>query len=614
MHARLTRRESGSLITFAAVALLTLTNASFGQHDSRQSVLPTEIPWSGDSERLVAAPGDPWITPSEASGLTRTPRYDETVEWLRKLVEASPSLRMLSIGRSAQGRDIWMVVASKEGANDASSLRRNGRPTILAQAGIHSGEIDGKDAGLMLLRDMTVGGSKSDLLNAVNLLFIPILSVDGHERFSAFNRINQRGPEEMGWRTNARNENLNRDYAKLDTEEVRAVVSVISSWQPDLYLDLHVTDGADYQYDVTYGYNGAHAWSPDIAAWLDNHYRPAVDAALTSNGHIPGPLIFSANGRDMSGGNFDWTASPRFSSGYGDLRHLPTVLLENHSLKPYRQRVLGTYVFLEASLNAVASGYQELRAATVADRDRRREEVPLGWSVPSDSPPGRMKLNGIGSRSRLSAVSGSLVTEWTGETVVQEIPVLSMTKPTPIAARPRAYFVPVEWSLITDRLELHGIEVERISEARDEEVTVYRLPGASLEGDPFEGRARVKPGAPVQEQRTITLLPGSAVVSTDQPLGDLAIVLLEPESVDSYFQWGFFLSVLQQTEYFEPYIMEPTAARMLEMDPELRSAFEEKILNDPEFAGSADARLRWFYEKTPYVDATYRLYPIARSR
>ena len=196
--------------------------------------------WNGKSRGLIAKPEDPWVTPSERTGLTGTPRYDETLAWLRSLVAAAPELSLQSLGKSEEGRDIWMVIASRERAFGSSELRRAGKPSLLAQAGIHAGEIDGKDAGLMLLRDMTVGGSKRELLDRANFLFIPILNVDGHERSSPYGRINQRGPVEMGWRTNAKNLNLNRDYAKLDTPEVRAVVAAINAYEPDLYFDLEV--------------------------------------------------------------------------------------------------------------------------------------------------------------------------------------------------------------------------------------------------------------------------------------------------------------------------------------------------------------------------------------
>ena len=297
-----------------ALLMVAVWTAVLPAQPGETALLPPELPWDGKSKRLIVADDDAWITPAERSGMERTPRYDETVDWLRRLVAQAPELQMVSLGRSAEGREIWMVVASRGGGADPEALRKNGRPTLLAHAGIHAGEIDGKDAGLMLLRDMTVRGTRKKLLDRCNLLFVPILSVDGHERFSRFGRINQRGPIEMGWRTNRRNLNLNRDFAKLETEELRALVAAVIRWQPDLYMDLHVTDGVDYQYDITFGYNGTHAWSPNISRWLDTVFTPEADTALERMGHVPGPLIFAANQRDMSGGMGVWTAGPRSSS------------------------------------------------------------------------------------------------------------------------------------------------------------------------------------------------------------------------------------------------------------------------------------------------------------
>ncbi|MEE9227278.1 MAG: M14 family zinc carboxypeptidase, partial [Acidobacteriota bacterium] len=204
------------------------------------AILPPELPWSGKSRSLMVPTDHPWVTPAEKTGLARTPRYEQTVSWLRKLVDAAPELAMVSLGASPERREIWMVIASEQGASTPEALRANGKPILLAQAGIHAGEIDGKDAGMMLLRDLTVRGNRSDLLREANFLFVPIFNVDGHERFTRFNRMNQRGPEESGWRVNARRLNLNRDYSKLDTPEMRALVTALNRWEPDLYLDLHV--------------------------------------------------------------------------------------------------------------------------------------------------------------------------------------------------------------------------------------------------------------------------------------------------------------------------------------------------------------------------------------
>ena len=204
----------------------------------------------------------------------------------------------------------------------------------MVQAGIHAGEIDGKDAGLMLLRELVFGRWRV-LLDRANLLFVPIFNVDGHERASTYSRINQRGPDVTGWRTNARNLNLNRDYAKLDAVETRAMVAALDQWKPDLYIDTHVTDGSDYQYDVTFGWNDS-GYSPQSARWMRSTLAPQVNSALRAQGHIPGPLIPD----DLAQGLTIATLPPRFSNGYGDVRHIPSILVETHSLKPNEQRVL----------------------------------------------------------------------------------------------------------------------------------------------------------------------------------------------------------------------------------------------------------------------------------
>lgn len=585
--------------------------------------LPPLAGWTGKSESLVLEPGHDWVTPAEAAGLTETPSYDETVAWLRRLVARAPELDMVSVGQSAQGRDIWMVIASADGAFSPQAMADVGKPVVLAHAGIHSGEIDGKDAGMMLLRDMTVLDRRRELLEGAQFLFIPILNVDGHENRSPYSRMNQRGPERPGWRTNARNLNLNRDFAKLETAGARAVADVVNEWSPDLYLDLHVTDGADYQYDITYGWNGEHAWSPEIAGWLNEHFRPAVDGELEDWGHVPGPLIFAVNGRDLSKGIVEWTSSPRFSNGWGDARHLPSVLVENHSLKPYRQRVLGTYVFLAAALEAVAEEGDSLREAVAADRAAARDKVVLGWEPDPDAG-ASMQFKGIRSERVKSDITGSEVVRWTGEPIQQEVPVVRLTRPAASVDRPAAYWIPAAWADVAGKLDEHGIRMTRTQEPREVSATAYRLPEAALvrdgEGDaaftgvnPFEGRARVAPGQVVAERVTRTLPAGSWRVPTDQPLGTLAVLLLEPRSTDSLFQWGYFHEILQRTEYFEPYAMEPLARQMLEADPELREAFQEKLETDPAFAEDPSARLMWFYEKTPYYDDRYRMYPILRE-
>lgn len=572
-------------------------------------ILPPLIPWNGASRALVVPAGDPWITPSEAGGLKTTPRYDETVAYLNRLVKAAPQLKMISLGKSAEGRDVWMVIASKERAFTPEALRKTGKPLVLAQGGIHAGEIDGKDAGLMLLRDLTVRGTKRELLDRVNLLFVPIFNVDGHERVSRYSRINQRGPEISGWRTNARNLNLNRDYTKADAEEMQAMIRALVTWQPDLYIDLHVTDGADYQYDVTYGWNGAAGYSPAISNWLDRTLRGPVDAHLRAQGHIPGPLIFTD---DPLSGVGSGQSDPRLSTGYGDARHIPTILVENHSLKPYDQRVLGTYVFLEQTLRTVGAEAASLRQAIATERARRPVSVPLSWRVPANAPKESVEVLGIESRLTLSPISGDVRREWLGRPVLQPAPFQRASEVETSVKPARAYWVPAAWRDVIAKLDLHGIPYEKLTEARDVDVTMVRLLDPKFDTPQFEGHVRVT-ATEKPERRRERFPAGSVRVSTDQPLGTLVTLLLEPSSPDSLFQWGFFNSILSPTEYVEAYIMEPMAAAMLAEDPKLAEEFRAKIESDTAFRGDPRARLQWFYERTPWYDERARLYPVGRE-
>ena len=572
------------------------------------SLLPPAIPWNGQSRQLVVPDSDPWVTAFEKSGLTHSPSYDETVAWLRRLDEASPELKMVSIGRSAEGREVWMVIASRERAFTPAALERSGKPTLFVQGGIHSGEIDGKDAGMMLLRDMTVRRTKRELLDRANLLFVPIFNVDGHERSSRHSRINQRGPEISGWRTNARNLNLNRDYMKADAEEMQAMVRALDTWDPDLYVDVHVTDGADYQYDVTYGWNGRQGWSPAIAAWLDTAFRPAADRALSSSGHIPGPLIFI--GHDLSRGLTQWNADPRFSTGYGDARHMAAILVENHSLKPYDQRVLGTYVFLEQAMRSVGEGGAALRNATAADRSRNAA-IPLAWRA-AEGQAETIDFLAIEAKTSLSPISGDVRVEYTGKPFTQRIPFRRVLEATSSVSRPAAWWVPAAWREVIAKLDQHGIRYERIASPREVDVEMYRLKDPKFAADQFEGRVRVS-ATPVAERRKERFPVGSIRVPADQPLGTLAALLLEPASPDSLFQWGYFNSVLDETEYFESYVGEPLAGQMLAADPALAKEFQARLESDPQFRSNPRERLHWFYARTPYFDQRAFLYPVGRE-
>lgn len=573
--------------------------------------LPPLLPWQGSTESLIT-PKHPWVTPAELSNLTETPDYAATVSYLQKLVASSALLRMESIGKSPQGRDIWLIKASMQPELIGKDKGKSGRPTLLVQAGIHSGEIDGKDAGLMLLRDI-VHGDKQSLLAQVDFLFIPILSVDAHERKGKFNRMNQRGPVEQGWRSTAQNLNLNRDYAKADSLEMQAVLKAINSYQPDLYMDVHVTDGEDYQYDITYGFNEPFAsQSPNGASWLASVYRPALDQALSAAGHIPGPLVFALDPMDFAKGLQGSTSTPRFSNGYGDVRHLPTILVENHSLKPYRQRVLGTYVLLEHSLQLLAQQGKALQLAKKADENARPQRQVLAFKAAEQ--PDLIPFKGISYEIAHSDIINGPYVKWTGQPKEYEaLPVFWEKVPAVEVEVPKAYWIPPQYQDVITRLQHHGIQFSRLEKSGKLELQQLSASSHELASRSFEGRVGVK-ATFTPSWSEFALPAGSVRVSTDQPLGALAVALLQPEGPDSLFSWGFFHGMFERTEYFETYAMLPWIEQELKTNKTLATDFAAAVKADPKLAKDGQARLHWFYQRSPFYDQTYLKYPVLIER
>ncbi|MCO7191183.1 MULTISPECIES: M14 family metallopeptidase [unclassified Pseudoalteromonas] len=577
------------------------------------SHLPPLQDWQGKSVSLMQEQG-PLTTDFELSKGLESPDYAKTMAFVDRLVAANPTqFKAVTIGKSDAGRDIKMLVASQVNQFSPAMLKNNNKPTLLIQAGIHAGEIDGKDAMFMLLRDIATG-KRRDILNKVNILFIPILNVDGHERRSVYNRINQRGPKEMGYRTNGLNLNLNRDYTKLDTPGVRAVMNVINQYQPAMYLDLHVTDGADYQYDITYGFNPSFASeSPAVAKVLEQHFTPMIDEKLRQQGHEPGQLVFVMDKRDFKQGLAGWVASPRFSNGWADIKALPSILLENHSLKPYKQRVLGTYVFVDGVIDALTEHQQALAKAVETEKHFVPDElvVERGYSEKPDL----ITFKGISYKRFESALSGQMEAKYLGKPeFYEQLPVYWQKVEKRKVKVPSAFYIPPAYTGTVDKLKLHGIAVEQLNtDVLADELVQFSITSYEFAKSPFEGRFRVSAQFEQQAVSSSLSLSGWYKVSTQQAGGELATHLLHPEAPDSLFVWGDFPGVFQRTEYVENYALEPFARKMLKDNPAMALAFDKKISEDKAFAGDPKARMEWLYKRTPYYDQAYLKYPILMS-
>jgi hypothetical protein len=324
---------------------------------------------------------------------------------------------------------------------------------------------------------------------------------------------------------------------------------------------------------------------------------------------VPGTFVQFSDPLDPLKGFVDFTGDPRFSNGYADARHLPGILVENHSLKPYRQRVLGTYVFMQTCLRLLGTDAAALRAAVRTDSASRPSTVTLAWKATQEKTDVAFKA--VDWRIVPAPVSGARRIEYLGRPKTIPLPRYK-SGPAVQVSRAKAYWIPGAWTDVIARLRLHGVEMEEIREPRRVEVERYRLSAPKL-GEPFEGRVPMTAKTTL-EPATETYPPGSVRVTTDQARGDLATLLLEPQSPDSFFQWGFFASVLNATEYIEDYAMEPLAEEMLAKDPALKAEFEAALGADESFAKSPEARLLFFYRRTPFADARHLVYPVTRER
>ncbi|HEY6842783.1 MAG TPA: carboxypeptidase, partial [Thermoanaerobaculia bacterium] len=305
---------------------------------------------------------------------------------------------------------------------------------------------------------------------------------------------------------------------------------------------------------------------------------------------------------------------PRFANGYGDARHIPSMLVETHALKPYEQRVLGTLVLMQSVLQIVGEEGPSLKRAAMSDSELRLDPVPLAFKVaPAGAEPEMIDLLLVESHTVPSQISGTTRTEYTGNPVTVRRAVYHQTEIEASVPRAKAYWIPPAWSDIAEKLKMHGVAVERISDPKDVDVDMYRLRDPKFDAEPFEGHVRVTAN-PLLEHRKRRFPAGSFRVSTDQPLGDLVTLLLEPASADSFLQWGCFHSIFQRTEYGEAYVIEPLAEQMLASDPALKAEFEKRLATDEAFRNNPEARLDFFYSRSPYADPEWRLYPIARER
>ena len=561
----------------------------------------------------------PLTTVAERSGWTETGRYDEVIQLCSSFQKAYPTkVRCRSFGTTPEGRPMLSLVASADGTLEPQDARKKGRPVVLWQGGIHAGEIDGKDAGFWLLRDLLKSTAAPGALSKVTVVFVPVFNVDGHERFGAYNRPNQNGPKQMGWRVTSQNLNLNRDYAKADAPEMVAMLKLMDAWDPVLLADLHVTNGAKFEPDVAVLFEPIH-WGPEPLRSEARGARDALFQKLEGQGHLP--LSFYAafvRDDDPSSGFATAILPPRFSTAYWAARNRLAVLVETHSWKDYATRVRTTRDILEglvelAAKNAVAWRKAE-HSADEADRTRGGAEVALTFEPTGKTEP--LKFRGYAYSRDPSDISGGQWTRYdTRKPQIWQVPLLDELKPAATAKLPKGGYIvsAAQATWIAEKLRLHGLSFKVLKAAHPQlAVESFRATEVKLKPETYESHLRPElKGSWKLENRDVPA--GSLFVPIDQPGNLLLAYLFEPASPDSFIAWGFFNAFFEQKEAMDSFVAEELAREMSKKDPKLKAELDKKVADDLEFARDPQARLRFFYMRSPYWDERYNLYPIFRT-
>jgi hypothetical protein len=558
------------------------------------------------AESTKAAPKE-FLTRAETSNFEDTGRYAESLGLYRKFAAASPLAKLLTLGHTPEGREIVMLVISKDRAFTPEAAAKTGKTTILLQNGIHAGEIAGKDATAMLIRDILITKRLASLLDHAIILAIPVFNVDGHERFSPYNRVNQNGPREMGWRANSQRLNLNRDYIKADTPEMRAWLAMYTKWLPDLLIDNHVTDGEDHQYDVTYAIATGPDVAPPVGAWTRDKFLPEFLRQLNADGHMVAPY-----GHLASDGYHGMVFPPRFSNGYAAIQNRAGLLVETHSLKSFRTRVWTHYDVMRHAIELASPALHQ--AVARADREVAQlagteTKVHLNGDFSHEGTP--FDFHGVASQEQQSTLSGTLYRVYLGSPIDTPTMLYDQLVTTAAGTVPAAYIIPCQWTSLIELLKIHGVETRTLDHEITAGVPVATLIEPHWDEKPFEGRHRVQFHIEQTDQPR-TFPAGSIIVPMKQRAARVALNILEPAAPDSAVTWGFLDSIFEQKEEASSYIMEPIAQSMMLQHDDLRAAFQKRLREDPTFSADGRARLRWWYDHSLYAESDRGVYPVFR--
>jgi Zinc carboxypeptidase len=542
-----------------------------------------------------------------------TVTYAEAIGCYEAMAAAHPDVfRLSAVGSTDSGHPLHVAVLSTGGIFEPEAIRKAGKRILFINNGIHPGEPEGIDATILLLRDYLTKPERRAALEHMVLVVIPVYNIDGCLNRGNYSRVNQDGPENFGFRANARNYDLNRDFVKCDSRNARTFNEIFRHWNPDIFVDNHTSNGADYQYVMTLIATLHNKLEAPLGTFLNQTMLPRLYADMKQKGWEMIPYV-DPPGETPDAGIVNFCDYGRFSTGYAAMWNTIGFMPETHMLKPFKDRLWSTYAFMEVVIQFVHDHHKAIGEARAAafEHTRTKKDFVLDWKMDA-SRHDSLTFKGYAAKYKPSEVSG-LPRLWYDRSAPYEktIPYYNYFDPAITVTKPTAYIIPQAWEHVIARLALNGVQLKRLKTDTALEVESYFI-GDFKNRDAWEGHYFHSKVQVTKKTQRLTFHKGDYVVSVDQNANRYIVETLEPQAPDSWFAWNFFDPILAQKEYFSAYVFEDLAAQFLKENPAVRTALETKKQADPDFAANPQQQLDWVYRQSPWYEPTHRRYPVAR--
>lgn len=545
----------------------------------------------------------------EKSEGLETATYEQTIEYYNNLAETYSEVSIQAFGKTDSGKPLHIVTLNADSQFDFSEIRKNKR-ILLINNGIHPGESDGIDATMMLFRDL-VNGNIETPKNTV-IVTIPIYNVGGNLNRNSTTRTNQNGPKDYGFRGNARNYDLNRDFIKCDTKNAETFAKIFHLIKPDVFIDNHVSNGADYQYTLTHLFTQHNKLGGDLGHFINTEMMPKLEEKLKAKDWDITPYVNIFNSVPEKGFS-QFMDYPRYSTGYTTLFNTLGMMVETHMLKPYKIRVEGTYELMKSMIEITEEqGDKITELRKKANTIQSKKRYTLNWKIDTTKN-STLNFKGFEAENIKSNITGFNRLKYDRtKPFAKEITYQNYFKPSLEIEIPTAYIIPQGWHRVIDLLKLNAVEIQTLKNDSTFTVESYKIKDYKTRQHPYEGHYPHYNVSVVSNTENITFRKGDYLIKTNQPSFRYIIETLEPQATDSFFNWNFFDTILQQKEGFSPYVWEDKAFELINNNEKLRMAFEAKKQNDKAFANNWYAQLDWLHKQSENYEKAHLQYPVYR--